>query len=458
MSPTELVFWLVFVSGAIGALFNPTYGVVLYVLIYSLNPETQWWGYHINLLGLRTSFTVAVVTAIGMVLNWRSMRGSQTQIPLSFIGMGIFLLYAFTASTSGLQPLGSDRSQFILMKLFKVLIFIFMMIRVVRTAKHFKWLVWSWMAGTIYIGYQAWSGVGVKLSGRLTGGLGGPDFSASGGLAAHLVMMIALAGFMFYTSKSIRGRVCALLAAGFAVNTIILTRTRNAFPGFVVLIVFGMMRLPRGLRLKCLAGIVCGLGAAFYLTDAGWWDRMRTMQEVDTDTTITSRFDYWNAAMEMARNHPFGVGVSNFRTNVQNYLTDLRTGRSAHSTYFECLAELGYPGLIIFLGVLATTFWQFGRARAVGNRWYSMEQSNPELAGELRDFLLMATANEVAMAGFLACSVFHTRLWTEGMWLLLATSGCLFNISREFEARCESAGESQVKMHEVPLLAGMVRV
>ena len=101
------------------------------------------------------------------------------------------------------------------------------------------------MAGTIYIGFEAWSGVGGSESGRLSSYLGGADFNQSSGLAAHLVPMTALAGFLFFSSRSKRGKFFALLAAAFAINTIILTRTRNAVPGMIVLVVVGLIRLPR---------------------------------------------------------------------------------------------------------------------------------------------------------------------------------------------------------------------
>ncbi len=429
MSVTELIFWLAYIGGTVGALFRPVYGVLLYILVYNLNPETQWWGATVNMLGLRTSFTVAVAAGLGMFLNWRPMRDHESQVPLAFKFMIAFLFYAFLVSVTGLQPLGTTASQQVLIKLAKVFIYIAIMIRVLRTQQHMRWMVWVWLVGTIYIGFQAWSGIGLKLSGRLTGGLGGPDFSASGGLSAHMVMMMALAGYMVFASATWRGRLVALMAAGFAVNTVVLTRTRNAFPGIIVLIVFGMMQLPKGMRLRCFVGIVVGLLAALQLTDEGWWTRMRTMKEISTDRTITSRFDFWQAAADMARDHPFGVGVGYFRKRVREYIPHLEVGRSAHSTFFQCLAELGYPGLLLFISVIAATFWHFERARSLGKSWRDYEHSDPVRAKSLRDLLLMSTATEVALAGFLACSMFHTRMWTEGMWLLLAMGCCTHNVA-----------------------------
>ncbi|MCG3137220.1 MAG: hypothetical protein HJJLKODD_01063 [Phycisphaerae bacterium] len=435
MSPTEALFWFLYVFGTLGALFNPIYGALLYILVYNLNPETQWWGGHVVMMGLRTSFVPAIATIIGLVINYKPLEYFQRQFPLMFKLMLIYILYSFLASTTENDPLGNPVSQFLLDKMLRIAIFVFIIVRVVRKVTHYAWLLWAWMAGTIYIGYQAWSGVGIEVNGRLTGGLGGPDFAESSGLAAHLVAMIALAGYLFYSSISKRGKFFALLAAAFAVNTIIMTRTRNAFPGIIVLILFGLLRLPRGVRLKCTVGIAVGIFFSIQLTDEGWWKRMETLKDPQADPSIASRFDYWNAAFAMAGDHTFGVGAGQFRFNIQSYLPGLEVGRSAHSTYMECLAELGYPGLILFLMIIGATFWQMERARSVGKSWSSNVNWAPEIAAEQRKLLLIATANEVALAGFLMSAAFTTRSWTEGMWLLLGQSCCLYNLAMDLHGR-----------------------
>ena len=175
MSLTEVVFWFVFFGGNVAAMFNPTYGIFLYILIYHLNPETQWWGENVRLMELRTSFLVALATAIGALINWKRFRAGESQFPLMYVLMLAFLLYCFLVSMTGLQPLGSGYSRQRIDKLMRISIFVFLLIRVVRDVVQFRWMLWSWMAGTIYIGYQAWSGVGGTESGRLSTHLGRPS-------------------------------------------------------------------------------------------------------------------------------------------------------------------------------------------------------------------------------------------------------------------------------------------
>ena len=455
MSLTEVVFWFVFLGGNIGAMFNPTYGVLLYILIYHLNPETQWWGANVRAFELRTSFLIALSTSIGTLISWKRFRRGESQFPLMYVLMLAFLLYCFLVSMTGLQPLGSEHSRMRIDKLMRISIFVFLLIRIVRTTVQFRWLLWSWMAGTIYIGYQAWSGVGGMESGRLSSRLGGADFNQSSGLAAHMVPMTAIAGFLFFSSHTKRGRVFALLAAAFAINTIIMTRTRNALPGLVVLILFGLLRLPKGMRVKCFMGIAVGLFLSMQLTDDGWWARMATLKNPGEDRSISLRFEYWNAAVKMAADYPWGVGVGHYRNLAPKYVTGLAIGRSAHSTYFQCLAELGYPGLMLYLLVIAAAIYHLERARWSGKNWEAIAGTDPALATELREVHLLATANEVALCGFLVCAAFTSRLWVEGLWILMAMSCCLQNITCSLEYRVSAAeGGTREKVEAPALLAG----
>jgi O-antigen ligase len=366
-----------------------------------------------------------------------------------------FLAYCVFTFVAGLQAVGDGFGQARIDKLMRITIFVFLLIRIIRTMPQYRMLLWAWMAGTIYIGFQAWSGVGGSESGRLSSYLGGADFNQSSGLAAHLVPMTALAGFLFFSSRSKRGKLLALLSAAFAINTIILTRTRNAVPGIIVLVVICLIRLPRGLRMKCMVGIVIGFACAVQLTDPGWWARMATLKNPDQDVSIVRRYDYWQAAVEMAGDYAWGVGIGQFRNFVPSYVADLDVGRSAHSTYFQCLAELGYPGLFLYLLVIAAAFYHFEGARRVGRGWRALQSSHPELAQEQREIHLLATANEVAVCGFLVCAAFTSRLWVEGLWVLMAMSCCLRNIAASLQVRTQEVSSASAEKDIEPgLLIG----
>jgi len=428
MPLTAIGFWLLYISGVGAALVTPLAGVLLYILVYHLNPEYQWWGEGIRAVGLRTSLTVIIAVMIGLVLRYKRYRGLARQFPMPIVwALGLVLL-AIASMTWGYGF--SERGALLAEKIVKVMIFVLILIRCVREPKHYHLVIIAWLCGVFYIGYQAFGNVGIHRSGRLAAGLGGPDFGESSGLAVHLVSTLPLIGAMFFMARRWWSRGFILLLGALSVNTIILTRTRNAIVGLLAMGVVAVLSLPRGYRRKGWAAIAVGALLAFQLTDPGWWDRMSTISNYHRDASAAKRLDYWRAAVEMAGRHPLGIGLGNFHEVVKDYTPGLRAARSAHSTYFECLAEFGYPGLALFAMVSLLTLRRLNRVRREANH---IESDFPiDIGGCRMRFHLgwHAMALRAGLCGYLACGIFTTRLWTEDFWILIGLACCLVNVTR----------------------------
>jgi probable O-glycosylation ligase (exosortase A-associated) len=101
------------------------------------------------------------------------------------------------------------------------------------------------------------------------------------------------------------------------------------------------------MRLALLAG--AALAAAVQFMPEHWHDRVTSIFVYEEDASAQARLESWRYALEVAREHPVvGGGFEIFRGNK----TSTAAGyRSAHSIYFEVLAEHGYVGLAIFLAL-----------------------------------------------------------------------------------------------------------
>lgn len=74
-------------------------------------------------------------------------------------------------------------------------------------------------------------------------------------------------------------------------------------------------------------------------------------------TTSAARGDLWTGAADLAQEHPwFGIGPGMFAE--QNPVTDDPDLRWVHHGYLQMAAELGLPGLLLTLGLVA---WAYGR-------------------------------------------------------------------------------------------------
>jgi probable O-glycosylation ligase (exosortase A-associated) len=79
-----------------------------------------------------------------------------------------------------------------------------------------------------------------------------------------------------------------------------------------------------------------------------------TIAEYDEDDSVQGRFESWRYALEVVRERPvIGGGFEIFRGNQAATAVGYR---SAHSIYFEALAEHGYVGLGLFLAIGIGTY------------------------------------------------------------------------------------------------------
>jgi len=427
MPLTALAFWFIYVAGTGAALLYPLAGVLLYILVYHLHPETQWWAHSVRAIGLRTSMTVAVAIVIGILARRPRFGPGGRQFPLPFaLSIGLVLL----ALGSLMWGYGtSDRAVYQAEKIVKVMIFLLILIRCVRQPLHYHFAIIAWLSGVFYLGYEAFGQAGGLVGGRLSLGLGGPDFAESSGLAVHLVASLPLIGAMFFMTRHWWSRGMVLMIGALAVNTIVMTRTRNAIVGIAAMCVVAAFSLPRKYRAKGWAAIVLGILLAAQLADPTWWKRMATVSAYSEDTAITDRIACWRAALEMTGDYPLGVGIGNFHQVVREYIPGLAYTRSAHNTFVACLAELGIPGLIVFLAIIGVALHRLTLIRRRANCFEPMLPI--EVAQRQMHFHLgwHAMAMRTALIGYLACGLFTTRLYTEGFWILVGLACCLDNVA-----------------------------
>ncbi len=194
-----------------------------------------------------------------------------------------------------------------------------------------------------------------------------------------------------------------LLAAA-TVGLILLARSKYRVRGLVAVVVLAV-----------------GIGAVM---PQEFWDRMGTItaSEDDRDASAASRLYFWELAAEMAADHPMtGVGFNSYRYEYSTY--DRTAGqfgdiRAVHSVWFGVLADLGYPGIIIFVALLVRIFLSLRRSRA-----------NAILSGRT-DLETYASSLEVSLVAFVVGGTFLTAHYLEMLWHFMALTVALGLISR----------------------------
>jgi O-antigen ligase len=413
MAMKTILFLALFALSVCGALYYPMLGVLGYVAHYITGPDRQWWTAAIRPYDIRYSFVLGAATVIGMVLNFRKLRyGAQfftrhEKLMLLFLGL-LWVLYLAGEATTYYTIVDHP-----VVKITKVMAFGLMMTHIVTTERSLRVLLWTFVICTLILGLQAYTTP--REMGRLEG-VGGADFAEANFLPAFIGAMLPLIGVLFFQTRW-WGKVLCLVSGVFAVNAIILARSRGALVGIALGMVPAVFLAPRRFRGKVLVGlIVAGLGAA-YLTDPGFWGRMSTINrpEEELDASAQQRFDLWNISIRIVKDHPLGIGPGNWFQTVGRYNPELK-GRDAHSTYFRCLAELGVPGFLLFAGVAGHAVW-------VALRAFRRVSRIPTEAG--KSLYLLCYGYTVSLFTFLGVGIAVTALYTEALWWLLILPVCL---------------------------------
>ncbi len=418
MAIRSLIFLGLFGICVAGALVHPLLGVMGYIAHYSIGPENQWWGARLNHLGIRYSYTLALMTAIGIVLNWGRIMGGRRLLRRQETLVLLFLGVVWLSVVIGQETVGRYTSAAIdhpSMKLTKVVIFGLMLTHVASRPKRLEAVIWVMILGALFLGHHAWEMPrGAFSRGRLEG-VGGPDFSESNFLAAYMALMLWIIGVQFMRTGLV-GKVVCFLAGGFVANAIVLTRSRGAVVGLAAGALAALLMAPKRYRLKMgVALLAAGIGF-LWLADPQFLERTQTItrSQEQRDSSAQSRIRLAQAGLQMLQNHPLGVGAGNFYQNIGNYIPEYQ-GKDAHNTYVRVATELGVQGIGLF-GLLILNGYLTLRRTAKEAEKLPEDQREPAR--------LLCFGLTCALSTLLACCLTISLPYVEFMWWVLLLPVC----------------------------------
>lgn len=421
MSKFALLFLLVFVGGIGAALWqHSAFAFVLYELVYFLNPSDRWWGS--QLPGISYSFVASVLMLSVLALRYRTLSPKSPWLGHPALKWMVLVLASYYLAYFWARvPQAHENFTFIFAKL---VIIVFVAYKLLDSEKALDYAIWGYVVGCAYIGYLA------TITGRNSGDrLEGIDLPQSGDandVAAMLVPACSILLYMVWVSGRKIRLLCIVLGALIA-NALVLFNSRGAFLGilssaglFAFFMIFSRYR-QKGQRALAVVLVIVGISGGLYVTDDVFWERMGTLENIQSEKSGSGRVKFWFAAVEMVKEHPLGMGVSGFNSLAPLYLTDEeRLGtefRSVHSLWFQGLTEIGWHGFAFFLFML----WGVYRLSRLARKRLL------EVGERTTYFKLLAL--ECALFGFLVAGTFINQFRAEILYwliLLLAVAGKVY--------------------------------
>jgi len=250
---------------------------------------------------------------------------------------------------------------------------------------------------------------------------------------ATLAVMALPLGLYFMVQRTPRWRrlVSAAAVVCLAVS-FIWTGSRGGFLALLAIAAFLLLRYRAiHVRWRVLATVLVGLVFTATASD-NYWDKMKTILKPKDDYNLTDnegRVQVWKRGVGYMLQHPLlGVGAGNFPTaeGTISPVAHLSASRGvkwsvSHNSYVQVGAELGVPGLIMFLLLFSGAFRGLRRVQAAPWPLRPGERSPPATQ--------LAQALAAALIGFMVGGFFLSLAYRDLLYVLLALSVGLLKVT-----------------------------
>jgi len=256
-------------------------------------------------------------------------------------------------------------------------------------------------------------------------------------LATLIASAMPLGLYVVLTQRRLVVRGLALVGLVVLAVGEIRSGSRGGFLACLAVVAFVLLRLTTVPARARLAGLVVVLVVVGATSTDKYWTQMQSIAHPNEDYNTTSdagRMKTWERGLVYMVSHPvLGVGAGNFPVaegtisplaRLQERGIGVRWG-AAHNSFLQVGAELGIPGLLLFIGLLATAFISL---RRVARR--ALTASPP--AG---DVSRLAQSLMAALVGWVVGAFFLSLAYTDMLYTLVALVVALAKISGGNETR-----------------------
>ena len=395
-----IAVYLLTYGGAAVALFNPFYGLLVYIVMAILRPDSLW---HWVAVPGNSSRIVAIAMLIGWVIHGFGDRrlGRGKSVALAFVGF-----WGWSVVSSSLAAEDPSKGYEYVELLSKILLPFLVGMTTIRTIGQLRLLAWTMVLSLGYVAFD--------LNQSYYGGYNRLYFDGFGGMdnncvAIAMVTGTGLGGFLVLAPTRWWQKGVTLLAVALMINAICFSNSRGGMLALMCMGVVAFFLIPK--RFAHYMAFLVVLAVGYRLMGAEALTRFKTAftDRQERDASAQSRLDMWRSCWDVMLRYPaFGCGPENWGEVAPQY--GWPRGKYAHSLWVQTGAETGFPGLQLLL-----SFYGF----AIVGAWRLTRRP----AGTIDPFLQdLARAVIAALVGFMIAAQF-VSLWQLEMPYYVAMLG-----------------------------------
>jgi probable O-glycosylation ligase (exosortase A-associated) len=413
-----LLVLLIVAIGLMAALYSRFAGLLLYTWFSFFRPQEWSWG---AIASLRLSRAIGFFFVVSCLVTG-VMPNLSHPISLSIVA---FYLLGVISHFQAVNPAASYEG---LDMAGRMIVTSLLAITLITTRRKFL-LAMVVMAGSLAF-HGAKFGVGYVIRGgaRFNAGIGGM-FSDNNDFALAIARIVYPLVAFAQNSKAWWLRAGVTVATPLCVLAVVSTFSRGGFLAIAVATLTFIVVQKK--RMKVLAGlaVLLGLAYAFVPIPEEYYVRLDTISaseaEAQQEGSALGRLHFWEVAVLMAKDRPLGVGLRGFPSAYDRYDFSrgaFGTSRAVHSSHFQAMGELGWPGLAIWVAMHGLALWTLLKIRRRG--------LDPARPLDQQRFLFTAAnglfASEVA---FLVGGSFLSQALNDLNWMTLALVAALDRLS-----------------------------
>lgn len=284
---------------------------------------------------------LAVFTATHLTLEGNlTARPAEVKLALLFMLAGLLSI-----------PLAIDASiawnEFTNTFVRGILIFI-VIVNVVRTPTRLKTMLFLSVVAALVLSMEAMNDYRLGLNtveGYRAAGRGTGIFGNTNDMALHVVTMLPIVVVFFLSSKGPLKKIIHAACAAFMMFGIVLSYSRGAFLGLMVMAVFFALKLGKRSKFEIVMLLIGGAIAMILLAPSGYGDRLLSifMPGLDPNGSAETRRGELLRSAYVALRHPLlGIGMGNYQPNMSY------NGLVTHNSYTQVGSEMGMLALLLY--------------------------------------------------------------------------------------------------------------
>jgi putative inorganic carbon (HCO3(-)) transporter len=333
--------------------FYPYLGVLAYIILsYMRFEETIPALGHLHLAKLLT---------VTLIVVW-ALKTGITKSRLYLQENGLILLYLFYLVMIFSIPFSfwPSRSLNIFVDMLKIMVFTILFIHLIDTRGKLKTFFWIFLLVNGYLALSAIKNFLVLGQAGVASRVGGSGGFLGDANDFALALSIALP-FSFYLFLSEKKRslklVYFLLLSLYTLGTIS-TASRGGFITLVFLFLYFIFKSKH--KLAGIFSVLLIFLLIFFFAPKEYWQRQMTITTYQQDESAMGRIGAWKAGLRMFADRPLsgvGVGVYEVAYGIK-YGGKSGPWFSPHNAYVQVGAELGFFGILLYLGLMIFVYAQ----------------------------------------------------------------------------------------------------